>query len=211
MKKLIFTFFLCLLAAVQSAWGYDFSYTYAGQTLWYKVLSSTDKTAEVWHMTSYGLSNYVSGAVEIPATVTYGGVTYSVTSIGGWAFFGCSGLTEIDVSAIPASVTSIGSWAFSGCSGLTGVTIPNSVTSIGNLAFEDCSGLTSVTIPNSVTSIWDGAFSGCSGLTSVTIPASVTSIGKWMPSRDCSGLTSVTIPNSVTSIGHYAHSTIAAA
>ena len=59
---------------------------------------------------------------------------------------------------IPNSVTSIGNYAFSGCSGLTSVTIPNSVTSIGYGVFSGCSGLTSVTIPNSVTSIGDYAF-----------------------------------------------------
>jgi hypothetical protein len=37
---------------------------------------------------------------------------------------------------IPNSVTSIGSYAFSGCSGLTSVTIPNSVISIGKSAFS---------------------------------------------------------------------------
>lgn len=70
---------------------------------------------------------------------------------------------------IPNSVTSIGSYAFYGCSSLTSVTIPNSVTSIGIGAFYNCSSLTSVTIPNSVTSIGDSAFSDCYGLTSVTI------------------------------------------
>ena len=78
---------------------------------------------------------------------------------------------------IESGVTSIGHYAFYGCSGLTSVTIPNSVTYIGGFAFYNCSGLTSITIPNSVTSISYGAFSGCSGLTSVTIPNSVTSIG----------------------------------
>ena len=38
-------------------------------------------------------------------------------------------------TVIPNSVTSIGSYAFYGCSGLTSVTIPNSVTSIGQSAF----------------------------------------------------------------------------
>ena len=101
---------------------------------------------------------------------------------------------------IPNSVTSIGGGAFSGCSGLTSVTIPNSVTSIGGWAFRGCYGLTSVTIPNSVTSIGYAAFIDCPGLTSVAIPNSVTEIGEWA-FRYCSGLTSMTISNSVTSIG----------
>ena len=79
-------------------------------------------------------------------------------------------------TTIPNSVTSIGYYAFDGCSGLTLITIPNSVTSIGIAAFGGCSSLTSVTIGNSVTSIGEGAFAGCSGLTSVTIPNSVTTI-----------------------------------
>ena len=124
----------------------------------------------------------------------------SVTSIGKWAFWGCSGLTSI---TIPNSVTSIGREAFEGCSGLTSVTIPNSVTSIDAYAFQSCSSLTSVTIPNSVTSIGMSAFTGCSGLTSVTIPNSVTSINESTFSG-CSSLTSLTIPNSVMSIGNYA-------
>jgi hypothetical protein len=70
-------------------------------------------------------------------------------------------------TTIPNSVTSIGSYAFSGCSGLTSITIPNSVTSIGYEVFSSCSGLTSITIPNSVTSIGSDAFSGCSSLTSI--------------------------------------------
>ena len=111
----------------------------------------------------------------------------SVTSIGGDAFWNCSGLTSI---TIPNSVTSIGKDAFSGCSGLTSITIPNSVTSIGEYAFSGCSGLTSVTIANGVTLIGYYAFYGCSGLTSVTIPNSVTSIS-WNAFEGCIGLTTI--------------------
>ena len=121
----------------------------------------------------------------------------SVTSIGDYAFEGCSGLTSV---TIPNSVTSIGGGAFYGCSGLTSVTIPNSVTSIGGGAFSGCSGLTSVTIPNSVTAIGDSVFGGCIGLISVTIPNSVTAIGAGA-FNGCSGLLSVSIPKSVKKIG----------
>ena len=48
---------------------------------------------------------------------------------------------EITNLVIPNSVTSIGRYAFEGCSGLTSVIIPNSVTSIGGYAFSDCNGL----------------------------------------------------------------------
>ena len=121
----------------------------------------------------------------------------NVTSIGGYAFYCCSGLTSI---TIPSSVTSIGNDAFFCCGGLTSLTIPSSVTSIGNDAFVCCSGLTSLTIPSSVTSIGVNAFGGCSGLTSLKIPSSVTTI-RYEAFQDCTGLTSVTIPEGVTSIG----------
>ena len=93
-------------------------------------------------------------------------------------------------TVIPNGVTSIGGGAFSGCTGLTSVIIPNGVTSIGFTAFSECSVLSSVVIPNSVTTIGDGAFSSCSGLTSVIIPNSVTSIG-YAAFQNCSGLISV--------------------
>ena len=144
----------------------------------YYNLDAVIMTAEVTYK-SFANFEYNEGwgitTANIPASVEYNSVTYSVTSIGERAFTGCTDLTSV---TIPNSVTSIGGDAFNGCTDLTSVTIPNSVTSIGTGAFLECSGLTSVTIPNSVTSIENYAFDDCTGLTSITIPNSVTSIGK---------------------------------
>ena len=126
----------------------------------------------------------------------------SVTSIGGYAFQNCTGLTSI---SIPKGVTSIGGSAFRNCTGLTSISIPKGVTSIGENAFSDCTALTSITIPESVTRIYFWAFSGCTGLTDITIPESVTRID-WGAFYGCTGLTGITIPKSVTNISDYAFS-----
>ena len=186
MKKVFLTLILTILPLLASA------ETVEIDGIWYNLIPKA-KEAEV---TKNPNGSY-SGSIEIPASVTYNEVKYSVTSIGSRAFYWCSGLTSV---TIPNSVTSIGEDSFGNCSGLTSITIPNSVTSIGDEAFFNCTSLTSVTIPNSVTSIGSMAFYYCSGLTSFTIPSSVTSIGNSAFSH-CSSLTSVTIPNNVTSIG----------
>lgn len=95
-------------------------------------------------------------------------IPQSVTSIGQYAFRGCSMLESVN---IPASVTSIGYSAFYGCTSLESVSIPASVTSIGNHAFYDCTSLVSITIPSSVTEIRDGAFGGLCRIATVTCEA----------------------------------------
>lgn len=175
------------------------AYTFEIDGIYYNMkVTGTTKTAEV----TYRDNNYnsYSGSVTIPTSITYSGETYSVTSIDWYAFYGCTGLTSIE---IPSSVTIIGSYAFYSCTGLTSIEIPNSVTFIGDRAFSGCSGLTSIEIPNSVTSIGWYTFQGCTGLTSIEIPNSVTSIGSYA-FYGCTGLTSIEISNSVTTIEKYA-------
>lgn len=138
---------------------------------------------------------------------------------------------------IPGGVTSVGGYAFRGCSGLTSVTVPDSVTSIGGSAFYQCTGLTRVditdleswcriafaaeyanplcyahdlylngrlvtelVIPDGITAVGQHAFSGCTCLTRVEIPEGVTAIER-TAFRDCTGLTTVSLPESLTSIG----------
>ena len=138
MKTKLITLFFALAASVGTMFASDIQVN----GIWYN-FNSTNKTAEVTYQgSSYSTySNEYAGVVTIPASVTYSGTTYSVTSIGGSAFFNCSSLTSV---TIPNSVTSIGDGAFYNCSGLTSVTIGNSVTSIGEEAFWGCSSLTDI-------------------------------------------------------------------
>ena len=166
-----------------------------------------------------------SGDIVIPSTVTYGGKSYAVTSIGNDAFNYCQDMTSI---SIPNTVTIIGESAFSNCKKLVSITIPKAVNSIGEYAFYRCSsinemivesgnktydsregcnaivetstnkilyGCNSTTVPDGIVSIEDNAFTGCSGLEKMAIPNSVTYIGTSAFS-DCSALATVTgIPN----------------
>lgn len=61
---------------------------------------------------------------------------------------------------IEEGVTSIGNYAFSGCTNLTDITISNTVKSIGNAAFSNTD-LTEINIPDNVTSIGSSAFNRC--------------------------------------------------
>jgi hypothetical protein len=188
-KPFLFGFFLVAgLVPAQAAQFGDFQYT------------STGTAVNITKYTGPG------GAVTIPDTIQ----GMPVTSIGEYAFNGCTGLTSV---VIPDSVTSIGDQAFFGCTGLTSITIPDSVTSIGEWAFAWCTGLTSITMPNSVTSIGRGAFSRCSGLTSIDLDprnAAYSSLDGVVFNKSqteliaCPGgkAGNYTIPSSVTSIGY---------
>ncbi len=170
MKKKILLTLIALLSIAHYAQAYGFQ----SGDLYYNITSSTEPyTAEV----AYSSANKGLTSVTIPATVTYGGTTYSITSIGRYAFSNCTGLTAI---TIPNSVTNIDVEAFSGCTSLTSMVIES-----GNTIYDsrdNCNaiietatntlthGCKTTVIPYSVTSIGSYAFSGCTGLTSITIP-----------------------------------------
>ena len=163
----------------------------------------------------------------IPENISYEGYTLNVTSIGEFAFSGCTSLTSI---TIPYSVTTIDNNAFNGCTSLTSIDYNGTVSQWKSIkGYGNVSKIIKCTdgiISNGNTVTVDSVkyrlnddytaevtdYSGTPG--NITIPESVTyegltfkvtSIGS-SAFNNCSSLTSVTIPNSVTSIGSSAFS-----
>lgn len=122
-----------------------------------------------------------------------------ITSIGDYAFSGCTGIHSIN---LPSSMKSIGWYSFANCTNLETVFIPNGVTSIGYSAFMN-TGLEKATIPDSVKNLDGVVFSGCSKLKTVSIPGSISAISDYT-FYECTSLESVSLGYGVKSIGESA-------
>ena len=178
-----------------------------------------------WHISDDGILT-ISGKGEMP---NYEADEYGIYNP--WDEYHNSVYSIV----IYKGVSSIGDFAFSGCSNVTSVTIPDSVYDIGNSVFSGCIKLIEINvdeenqrfssingilfnkdktkilrfpcqhseikyyIPSSVNTIGDSAFSGCTSLTSISIPNSVTDIGAYA-FFGCDKLFSVTIPNSLSTL-----------
>ena len=124
---------------------------------------------------------------DVPVTAITAEMLRGAAEIKGYAFYGCTNLTDI---TIPGSVLSIGDGVFEGCTSLTGITIPASVLSIGDRVFYDCTNLENITVngDNPKYSAQDGILYdkdkteliyAPTKKTKVTIPSSVLSIGSY--------------------------------
>ncbi len=100
-------------------------------------------------------------SIKIPSTIISIGIEF---------FYGCSGLTSVDLSE--TSMTQIQYNTFAYCSNLTEVKLPSSISEIFPQAFYGCTSLTEITIPSGIIIIEESAFANCTNLTSVTIESS---------------------------------------
>ncbi|MBR4730112.1 MAG: leucine-rich repeat protein [Prevotella sp.] len=203
--------------------------TVEGVPMKFKVLSATTKTCQVgycpdnpssWSYQWACIDNKYNGSVTIPSQVE----GYTVTKIGGAAFYGCSNLTGV---TIPETVVTINRFIFRDCKKMTSLYIPANVIEIKTDAFagstgrssivvdpnnpiydsrEDCNavieketntmiaGCKNTIIPSTVTKLGDDVFYGCDDLESINIPANITDIG-WQTFDYCSGLNYITVTN----------------
>ncbi len=103
MKTKLSLFFIALLSAFTAS-----AQDFALDGIYYTIISDIENRVAV----SSNDNNY-SGNITIPETVTYNDRTYTVTTIGRYAFYGCTSLASVN---IPNSVNTIDDNAFSNCS-----------------------------------------------------------------------------------------------
>ena len=93
----------------------------------------------------------------------------SVTSIGGYVFASCSGLTTVNWNAKSCPDFSYKTAPFIDLTGITSFNFGNEVEHIPAYLCYNLSHLTSMTIGNSVTSIGDHAFDNCRNIQTVYV------------------------------------------
>lgn len=156
MKRLLLL--LTTLSLFTAARAFSFSATApTGQTLYFTVTSATE--VKVVPPAAVDWDGYAApvGRLQIPATVTDNGVTYTVTAIDRMAFAKCYGLTAV---TIPGSVVSIGMRAFVEDTMLTRAVLAEGVERIDMMAFLACSALDTIELPTTLTRIAVSAFEG---------------------------------------------------
>ena len=191
----------------------------------YTVLDENTATCALTHV-GVDYFNDERTSFDIPQAVDIKGKPYTVTAIGEYAFYGCSGLKSV---TIPASVTTIGEDAFLDCGSMTSATFA-SVEALCTMTFEnehsnpmfpydpawnedrydvalyfgeEEKAFPSVEIPTTVNSVGQYAFINCRQLTSVNIPSNVKTLGNEAFAR-CVNLSSVTIAEGLQELGEKA-------
>ena len=122
----------------------------------------------------------------------------SAIQAGGGAEFARSIVNKTITSYSDDEITSIGAYAFNGCSKLQGVNAQN-VSTVGDYAFENCSALTGVNVGNTI-SVGPGAFRNCTSLKRLDLPKA-TILNGYL-AYNCSSLTELNMPSATSGKGY---------
>lgn len=119
-----------------------------------------------------------SGAIVIPATVTYQDVEYVVSGFdqtdGLSPFVGNPFITSLDLQL---HVDTLRRMQFMGCTQLASLSLPSTLRYIEDECFRNCPMLTQISLPASLETLGDNAFCGCQFLTDIYCYAMVPPAG----------------------------------
>lgn len=202
------------MSVAMPLWAFDFeSQRDEGYTLYFNIFDDEEENVvEVTYPVATGSFHWQGhrqpwGELVIPSTVEHEGITYTVVAIGNRAFSGCNEITSITLAP---TVTEIGDYAFYQCTGITGqVTLGEEIVRVGRSAFFGCSGITSLNFKAIKCESLGGtrsstAFGNCRSLKTVQFGSQVTRI----PDFAFAGMDALSfnwnLPESLEYIGEYA-------
>ena len=196
MKRTILLSFALIMSVLSH--GYDFKV----DGLQFTILTESTVSCVADAITA-GVKEFI-----VPATVTYDGITYTVTEIGTRATSGGNYIGEnygTKSIKLPNTIVKIDSHAFSSCKGInTEVIIPASVVEIGDNAFSDCRNIPAITFEenSSLTTIGPYAFDLCEKVKEFRLPPTVTNIGDKTINggsvfTDCHSLETIILPDGI--------------
>lgn len=132
------------------------------------------------------LADYINGTLE---NIDLSGD--EINDIRDYMFYNNRDLRSVE---FPNTFTSIGSYAFGGCSYLNEVILPTTLGTIGTAAFMDCLFLTNIDLPEGLNTISSSAFRN-TRISKIWIPSSVSTIyassNTNSPFYSCSALTDI--------------------
>ena len=202
---------LALMASV-STFAYDFVFAndFHIDGFGYRIISNNEPRAvELMEIAD------CTEDVVIPATVTYNGLQYIVSTVGmGGSIITNDARITIKSIFIPKTIQVVNMRALSDCPHLCSIVVDEENPYLDSR--NDCNaivtskdwvspantliaGCQTTTIPNSVTEIGDYAFYRCDSLKHMTVPNGVTTINNGAFS-ECSSLSSIKLPESLTQL-----------
>ena len=170
------TFLLvCMLLSYGVASAYDFSLTTDGQTLYFKIISEKNQTAEVTYKGGINDHNQAvyTGDIVIHAKVRHDGVVYNIVGISDKAFSGAAALEGI---TLPLGMKYVGDFAFEDCTSLSKVVFPGNAIKFGQGTFFRCTSLRDISLGSDWKEVNLSMFRWSEDLVSITIPAKVEKI-----------------------------------
>lgn len=164
MKRKLLSLLVLLMTAVSGAWADSWTSGDCTVTLSGGVMTVSG-TGAMANYSSFSDIPWYSNKDAITSVVIESGVT----NIGNGAFYKCTNLASVDISA---TVTSIGKETFAESGSSTGMAVNiatgSALEAIGDKAFLS-SNLASITLPEGLTTIGKNAFKGCGNLATVTL------------------------------------------
>ena len=177
MKKSLFLFSLLLgvfwALPVQA---HDFTAKLkGGQTLYFNITDTVRHTVELTYEGKIrdNHENLPVGRLELPRTVKFKDVVYTVTAIGPKAF---SGAAELETLVIPGTIVKIHDFAFEDCSNLQAILFPGSQVEFGEGVFYRCPAIENISFGSEWKEINLGVFRWSENLKRIMIPARVEKI-----------------------------------